>query len=185
MDLMQRVMKDGLFAGMTDDQQAAVLGLVEVREVKENAILLEEGRPSSMIYVTWEGRFAIFKRRSPDQSPAMPMAVYDERGMVFGEVSFLHGGVCTATVRALDQGKVLVITHADLDRLKIEHPDVEALIMRNIVSLLLLKLGRAIETITDSRVLGGIAKLLAKEVVIATQHVRDEHALEALAAFRA
>lgn len=185
MDMIDGVLKQGLLAGMTDDQQAAVLGLVEVREIKENAMLLEEGTPSLAIYVTWEGRFAIFKRRSSDQAPAMPIAVYNERGMVFGEVSFLYGGNCTATVRALDHGKVLVITHADMDRLKAEYPEVGALVLRNIVALLGLKLVRTVETITDSLVLGRIARLLAKEVVSATQHVRDERAFEALAAFRA
>lgn len=185
MDMTDEVLKRGLLAGMTDNQQAVVLGLVEVREVKENATLLEEGKPASEIYVTWDGRFAIFKRRSSDQLPSMPIAVYHERGMVFGEVSFLHGGACTATVRALDHGKVLVITHADLDRLKVEHPEISALVLLNIVDLLIFKLTHVVRIITDNDALNRIAKLLAKEVVFATQHVRDDHALEALVSFRA
>ena len=75
--------------------------------VRAGDVLMTEGSPGDSVQVTLEGEFEITKRSGSSD------VVLARRGpgVIFGEMTLLDGSLRTASVRALRDGRVLVISH--------------------------------------------------------------------------
>lgn len=176
MDFVQQVIECGLFAGMTDDQENLLLELVEVQELEEGKELLREGSSARLLYVLWNGRVGIFKMGPSD----ILVVTCEKPGTIFGEVTFLRGGTCTASVRTLAPSRVLLFQQDALARVIREQPELGSLVIRNIAAITALKLAETFEHVDDAAFVHDVADTLSAKLALVTQHVRDEHGLAAL-----
>jgi CRP-like cAMP-binding protein len=77
-------------------------GGIPVEDVAEGTVILQEGDKTGRAYVLVEGRVEVLRRETQ-------VAVSDEPGSLYGEMSILLDAPHTATVRAVTDSRVHVI----------------------------------------------------------------------------
>jgi NTE family protein len=101
----------GIFAGLGEEERAALMSELETRSLKRGDVLVRQGDAADALYIVISGRFAVTLdgRREPvtEIGPEQPI----------GEMAFLTGGVRTATVSAMRDSLVLRLDRADFDRI--------------------------------------------------------------------
>jgi NTE family protein len=101
----------GIFAGLGEEERAALMSELETRSLKRGDVLVRQGEAADALYIVISGRFAVTLegRREPltEIGPEQPI----------GEIAFLTGGVRTATVSAMRDSLVLRLGRADFDRI--------------------------------------------------------------------
>lgn len=99
-----------------------------IREYAELEQISAEGEESNGWYILLEGRIGVLKHNRQ-------VAEFSERGIVFGELSFILNTPCTVTLIALEPTKAV---HFDmpLDQLITEYPDVTRKILVNLATRL-------------------------------------------------
>lgn len=96
-----------LFAGVAPAERSRVLERAELRECASGDAILEEGSPNSRLFVVLSGRVEV-QKLEPTANLALPLATISEGG-IFGEMSFVQGTPCSATIRAIGPVTLLVI----------------------------------------------------------------------------
>lgn len=86
----------------------------EVRHVEAGAYLVREGQPAEAVFIVVAGRLEVLKKEE-DGDRVHRLALL-EPGMSVGEIALLDTGARSASVRALEDTRVLVIPIAKLDR---------------------------------------------------------------------
>ena len=99
-----------------------------IRTYAEMEQITTEGEKSNGWYILLEGRIGVFKHNHQ-------VAEFSERGIVFGELSFILNRPRTASLIALEETKAV---HFDmpLDELIAEYPDVTKKILVNLAERL-------------------------------------------------
>jgi histidine ammonia-lyase len=96
--------------GQLSDQDVDwMLAVGEAKQVPPGTVLLREGEPADALYVVLRGRVSVSSRSSGDREIASV-----GRGEVLGEISFLDNRMPTATVHALDDVTVFVLSREQL-----------------------------------------------------------------------
>jgi CRP-like cAMP-binding protein len=86
----------------------------EVRQIEAGGDLLHEGDLADSIFIIETGRFEVLKKEEEDGLRVHGIAVL-RPGMSVGEIALLDAGARSATVRALEPARVLVIPIAALE----------------------------------------------------------------------
>lgn len=97
------------------DEIASLLDHTQLREVRAGEIVFKAGDQGDALYVVAEGLVEVLDNQK------QTLAELNE-GQAFGEMALLSGGTRTATVRALRDSRLLVITKQNFDRLLAENP---------------------------------------------------------------
>lgn len=114
-----------------DDAQTRVLaGVMSVRDLAENEVLVEEGESDDRLYVIVSGAIAVSKRQQPG-GEWLNLNVLT-RGDLVGELAFMDARPHYAALRALGETRVLVLQRAALEGLLDSHPRVVYNVMRAI-----------------------------------------------------
>ena len=118
--LLARVICD-LLGERDAAQLAALLAEIECLELKRGDVLIREGEDADRLFVVIYGRLRIVARDAEGTE-----TVVDEigRGDTVGERSLLTGDVRSATVYALRDSAVGVITRSLFENLKLQYPEV-------------------------------------------------------------
>jgi CRP-like cAMP-binding protein len=89
---------------------------------------IRQGVRCGSVFLITEGEFGIFMADTPDDAPLARLG----RGRVFGEIGAVSGIVATATVRALSEGRALVIPGAVLHRAMRQTPALAESVLRSL-----------------------------------------------------
>lgn len=102
--------------GSFDTDQIEILhrAIKEVRQVDAGTYLVREGEPAEAVFIVETGRLEVL-RRSEVSLRTHRLAVL-EPGMSVGGIALLDRGPRSASVRALESSRVLVIPIRDLER---------------------------------------------------------------------
>lgn len=90
-------------------------------------VILEQGKPGAGLCVLLRGRCKVFHRGADGQPLPLPPL---REGEVFGEISLLLSGPCTATVQTQGYCEVLELPADDFRRLVLPNEEVHAMIRR-------------------------------------------------------
>ena len=100
------------------------------------AIVVNEGRKEQEMFIIADGLFEVLAKGERINIL--------EKGDLFGEVAFFQeGGARTASVRALSDGKVLVIRRRFIDELRKKDPESAHILIFNLGRILSERLSRA------------------------------------------
>jgi MFS family permease len=106
-DVLTRVSRLPLFAGVPGPALEAAAGRLEPVAVRKGDVIVRQGDPADRFYVIESGSFVV------DQQEAATGAVHRLRTMgrdeVFGELGLMHGTPRTATVTAETDGTLLAL----------------------------------------------------------------------------
>lgn len=105
-----------------------------LKAYKAGEIIAKEGDESNDIFLLMEGKIGIYKHD-------IEIAKYDEQGFIFGEMGAILGGARTATVKALEPTKVVVVS-GKIDNMIEEHP--------HIIQKIIINLARNLKNITNN-----------------------------------
>jgi len=109
-----------LCSGMDAAQVDSLAGYFEERRFERGAVIHEEGDSGSQLYVVVSGE--VETRIPTTQRHHKRIGKYAP-GTLFGEVALLTPGPRRADAIAVDDVELLVLTHADFERLCEERPD--------------------------------------------------------------
>ncbi|WP_172960951.1 cyclic nucleotide-binding domain-containing protein, partial [Oceaniglobus roseus] len=105
-----------LLAGLGEDLVDRVLAETRAEVVEQGRALVVEGDPVGDLYLVLRGRFAVVSR---GQAIAAIGA-----GEPIGEIAFFAGGTRSASVVALRNSEVLVLSKSAWDRLSRDVPEI-------------------------------------------------------------
>ncbi len=110
-----------LFSLLPEDARARLVDVFALQSHPEGFVFLEMGKPGKGLFVLLRGECGVFHHRDDGSETAHPSM---KEGDVFGELSLLHDGVATATVRALTPCVVLELRRECFDEVILSHPEV-------------------------------------------------------------
>ncbi len=123
------------FEGVPAEDVADIIGRLELRRFPAGSIVFAEGDYPGQIYVAESGSAEAFVA---DRSGAVQRVGHITPGTTVGEMSLFTGQPASATVRALDDFDVRVLSEADFARVADAHPQ----IYRNLGKILAERLAR-------------------------------------------
>jgi CRP-like cAMP-binding protein len=110
-----------IFAGVGRDQLGTLAKYAEEQQVAAGARLTHEGAYEGPVYIVLDGWFAI-ERDGRAIDTIGP-------GGFFGEIAAIDGGPRTATGRALQDARVVVISPRQFNDVLDDAPDLRAIVM--------------------------------------------------------
>lgn len=122
-----------------------LLAALEPRELLAGEVLVSSDKPSSTAYLLLRGSLEVV------MEPAGAVIGKLEPGSFVGEVSFLDGGVATATVIVVTPALVLGLEHAALERLRKNAPRVAASLVRAMTVAVAARVRRATDQLEGLR----------------------------------
>ena len=113
-----------IFSGIAPDQLAALAKYAEEVDVPAGTELTHEGRVEGSVYVVLSGSFAI-ERDGRTVDSIGP-------GGFFGEIAAIDGGPRTATGRAVEDSRVVVVSPRQFNDVLDASPDLQAAVMAEV-----------------------------------------------------
>lgn len=155
------------FAGLSDPELERVRPLVRARSFQRGDVILLEGEPCQAIYFVRTGRVKVFKTSPEGKEQVLKIM---KAGDTFNEVPVFDCGPNPASVEAMDDTSVYLISGGDMQRLMREIPAISS----NVIRILASRLRHLVELVEDlsfRHVTGRVAKILL-------QHARDSSAAD-------
>jgi voltage-gated potassium channel len=106
-----------LFAKLDAEQVAEIMHVLRSKSVERDEVIVRRGEAADAMYFIAAGEVEIELPREP---------VRLRTGDFFGEIAILARSRRTATVKALERTKLLVLEAGDLKHLLDHHPDMAA-----------------------------------------------------------
>ncbi len=117
-----------LVGDLSEDDLVAVLRALSPRALAVGQVLVEEGRPSSSLFLVTGGAMRV---RVKAAAGVVEVATLGP-GAIVAEISFIDGGPSSATVSATEPTTVLALDRDALDGLVEEHPAVAAKLLERV-----------------------------------------------------
>jgi CRP/FNR family transcriptional regulator, cyclic AMP receptor protein len=109
-----------IFAGLDQAERKALFALMTEESIKANQTIFWLGEKGDNVYLVASGEVAV---TVPNEAGEHVMLNRIVSGGFFGEISLLDGGPRTATVRALEDTRVLVLRRDSFHSFIRTHPD--------------------------------------------------------------
>jgi CRP/FNR family transcriptional regulator len=109
-DNMEDLRRIKLFQSLTDDELRAVWSKIVYKEFKKSQVILHEQDSNEYMYIIVRGKVKIV--RITDDGKEMILALHSA-GDFFGEIALVDGATAPATVTALEQSMVAIISRND------------------------------------------------------------------------
>ena len=135
-----------LFDGLNSDEIEAVIKIASLQKYKKGEILFQEDSTEEVIYIITEGKLEISAQSESGKRVTFSAV---EKGMVFGEMSFLDGLPRSATVKTLEDVEVFAIRKEDFEYLIETKPKIAAFVLKNLGKIMSLRLRNADSFIID------------------------------------
>jgi cAMP-dependent protein kinase regulator len=116
-----------LFRPLSDQQKQTVSDRFSRHSLPPQTVLLEQGKPGGALCLLLRGKCDVF--HSGGKGGEVPLPALKE-GDIFGEISALLDGPCTATVRTASFCEVLELSRDDFRTLVLPNPEVRAIVQR-------------------------------------------------------
>jgi CRP-like cAMP-binding protein len=112
------------------DQEATRLAeLMDVRELKADEYLINEGTVDDSLYVVLKGHLEVVKQTASDGIASIAII---REGDLAGELSFLDGDVHTVGLRAIGDSKVISLKQENFEKIVVDEPQLAYKVMRAI-----------------------------------------------------
>ncbi len=145
-----------LFSEVPAEDVRAVLAIARRRTFGRGEVVFHRGDPANALHLISAGRFAV-RITTPLGDTAM-LAVRG-RGDAFGELALVsEDAERSATVQALEAAETRSVLRADFERLRHEHPSVDAIL----VAILAERVRRLSEQLTEAYYLSAEARVLRR-----------------------
>lgn len=147
-----------LFAGVPEETVRRLLSIARRRTFDRGEVVFHRGDPADCLHLIVSGRFAV-----GITTPLGATALLGVRGPgdAFGELALVEsGGHRSATVAALEAAETRSVLVGDFERLRAEHPAVDALLVR----LLAERVRRLSEHLTEAHYLPAETRVLRRLV---------------------
>lgn len=131
-DLVELLSENETFAGTPLPTLTTLAAGSEERVLAAGDEPIRQGIRCGSVFLVIEGTFGVFVKGTPDDAPLARLG----RGRVFGEIGAVSGIVATATVRALTDGRVLVIPGPALHRAMRQTPTLAEAVLRSLARYL-------------------------------------------------
>jgi CRP/FNR family transcriptional regulator, cyclic AMP receptor protein len=133
-----------LFSAVPEEAVRAVLAIARRRTFARGEIVFHRGDPGNALHLIAKGRFAV--RITTPLGSTATLAVRG-RGDAFGELALVsERHERTATVQALEPAETRSVLREDFERLRREHPSVDAIL----VAILAERVTRLSEQLTEA-----------------------------------
>lgn len=113
--------KTPLFAGLTEEETAALVTRVSRRGFDRGELLFSEGDKCEGLYLVAGGKIRIFKMSPNGREQILSI---EGPGSSFAELPVFDGGAYPASASALEDAEVLFISRKDFQNFCREHPEV-------------------------------------------------------------
>ena len=123
-------MKWALFDGLALEQTRAVLGLARRRKFSRGEVVFHEGDPGDTLHLVDRGHVAV--RVTTPLGDMATLRIIGP-GEYFGELALVSPAPRSATVTALEPTETLVLHRDQINRVRLEHPDVEQALLDLVV----------------------------------------------------
>jgi signal transduction histidine kinase len=117
-----------LFTDLSEEDLAQLYRMAEIASHDAGELVLREGAPGDSLYVVLEGELEVTKRQGGQD---VVLTVY-EAGQFFGEMSLLEQAPRSASVRALRESRLLVISQAAFETLLSRSPSTSLRILNTV-----------------------------------------------------
>ncbi len=122
-----------LFSGLSESELNALAGLMHARSFSRKTRILSEGDTSSSVYFILEGHVSVFLE---DEGGKEIVLNKHGPGEFFGELGMIRGTPRTASVVALDEVRLGVMTDHDFKRALLRHPMMASNLIDNLAERL-------------------------------------------------
>lgn len=122
-----------IFQEMTDEQRRPVLELMQHETYPQGETILREGRSIQILWIIVRGECEVLK--STQNGGQHQLAVLGPCA-VFGEMSFFHQAVHSASIRTLSEVEVMRLSRENYDRLLETAPSIAHKIAANTIGIL-------------------------------------------------
>jgi CRP/FNR family transcriptional regulator, cyclic AMP receptor protein len=145
-----------LFSEVPPESVQAVLSIARRRTFARGEVVFHRGDPANALHLIAEGRFAV--RITTPLGDTATLAVRGA-GDAFGELALVSDELeRSATVQALEGGETRSVHRSDFDRLRQEHPSVDAIL----VAILAERVRRLSELLTEAYYLSADARVVRR-----------------------
>jgi signal transduction histidine kinase len=121
-----------LFADLSEEDLERLYSMAETVSIPAGQLVLREGDPGDSLYVVLEGELEVTKRQG---SQDVLLALYDP-GQFFGEMALLEQAPRSASVRTVQESRLLVISQAAFQSLLSCNPSAPLRILHTVTSRL-------------------------------------------------
>jgi CRP/FNR family cyclic AMP-dependent transcriptional regulator len=122
--------KWALFDGLAVEQTRAVLGLARRRKFSRGEVVFHEGDPGDTLHLIDRGHVAV--RVTTPLGDTATLRIIGP-GEYFGELALVSPAPRSATITALEPTETLVLHRDQINRVRLEHPDVEQVLLDVVV----------------------------------------------------
>jgi CRP/FNR family transcriptional regulator, cyclic AMP receptor protein len=122
--------KWALFDGLALEQTRAVLSLARRRKFSRGEVVFHEGDPGDTLHLVDRGHVAV--RVTTPLGDMATLRIIGP-GEYFGELALVSPAPRSATVTALEPTETLVLHRDQINRVRLEHPDVEQVLLDLVV----------------------------------------------------
>ncbi len=123
--LAERLPPIPLLSSLNEEQLAAFVERVEVRQYRAGKVIIKQGTRGNNLYILVDGSVAVVR----EGKPRVTLGLLNE-GAFFGEYALLTALERSATVEAVEECTVLTISRQLMRSLVLEHPPVFRLLLR-------------------------------------------------------
>lgn len=119
-----------LGAELEADEIKALAGVISVKHLKENEILIKEGTTDDALHIVISGRLAATRNTGGDEYVTLHTL---HEGDMAGAMGFIDGTDHSATLRALSDTDVYTLERPAFESLLESHPALVYKVMRSII----------------------------------------------------
>ena len=116
-----------LFRPLSDGEKQTVSDRFARHSLPPQTVVLEQGKPGGGICLLLRGKCEVFHTGGKGEQVPLPGL---KEGDIFGEISALLDGPCTATVRTASFCEVLELSRDDFRSLVLPNPEVKAIVRK-------------------------------------------------------
>jgi CRP/FNR family transcriptional regulator, cyclic AMP receptor protein len=149
-----------LFAQLPDRQLDKISPMIQDVEYKPGERIITFGEPGRALSIIVKGQVEVLK---PDNGQEKLLGILSS-GECFGEMSLLTGDPCSATIRAKDHVRALMITKSDFDQLLARNPVLNRYFSK-LLALRLNKLSKQFSDETGKAVTGNLTMIGPTELI--------------------
>ncbi len=135
-----------VFKFLTKEEVFDICPYLELRSWSKGDVLMNDGEQGDFMGFVLDGKLAI-KKETNFPGRFTLIAILD-RGAMVGEISAVDRGLRTATVAAMEDSSLLVLSCDELERLIAEKPALSFKLLKRIIHVLSLRQRRAYDRLS-------------------------------------
>lgn len=129
-EIQTQISSSPLGAELSDEECGILAGIVSLRQLDDEQVLIREGESDNSLHVVLSGKLGVTKNTGGGDLTTLAVL---RNGSFAGEMGFIDGREHSASLQALGAAEVLSLEREALESLLNEHPHLVYQVMRSIV----------------------------------------------------